>query len=59
MGTFRRYDCPHIMKDDKTWCKLKANEIFNRTDISAREKYARLRKMTCSGCEIYKRIKEC
>ena len=54
---FKRHDCPHLMKSG-TWCKLKANEIINRTDLTHKQKYARLHKQTCSGCEIYKRIKE-
>ena len=57
MGTFRHHDCPHLMKSGNAWCKLKANEIINRTDITQKQKYARLRKMTCSGCEIYKKLK--
>jgi hypothetical protein len=40
------------------WCKLKANDIINNPNISCREKYARLHKQTCSGCEIYKEMKK-
>lgn len=57
MGTFMRYDCPYIMDNDKGWCKLKTTEIINRTDITPDEKFSLLRKMTCSGCDIYKDIK--
>lgn len=58
MGTFRRGDCPYLVKGSNYYCKLKTSEITNRTDLSYKEKYARLHKMTCSGCETYKRIKE-
>lgn len=54
---FKRHDCPHLTKGSSHWCKLKANDIINRTDLSYKEKYARLHKMTCAGCEIYRRIK--
>lgn len=54
MGTFRRGDCPHLVKGNTYWCKLKSSEIINNTNLTPKEKYARLRKITCSGCEIYK-----
>ena len=50
---FKRHDCPHLHKNS-LWCKLKADKIINNPNISHNEKYARLHKMTCSGCEIYK-----
>ena len=56
MGTFRRYDCPHLMKGG-VWCSKKAAKIINRTDITQKQKYTLLHKMTCSGCEVYKEIK--
>lgn len=46
------------MNNSKKWCKLKATEIINRTDITPDGKYALLRKMTCSGCDVYKDIKK-
>lgn len=55
---FKRHDCPHIMKGANVWCKLKADKIINNPNISQREKYARLHKLTCSGCEIYKEMKK-
>ena len=54
---FKRHDCPHITKGANVWCKLKADKIINNPNLSQREKYARLHKLTCSGCEIYKEIK--
>ena len=55
---FKRHDCPHLHKGSSLWCKLKANDIINRTDITTKAKYARLYKQTCSGCEIYKELKQ-
>lgn len=54
---FKRHDCPHLMKGG-TWCKLKATHIINRADITHKQKYALLHKQTCSGCEIYKEMKQ-
>lgn len=51
---FKRHDCPHLHKGSSLWCKLKADKIINRTDITTKDKYARLHKLTCSGCKIYK-----
>ena len=50
---FKRHDCPHLHKGSSLWCKLKADKIINNPNISCKEKYARLHKQTCSGCEIY------
>ena len=54
---FKRHDCPHLHKSS-LWCKLKADQIINNPNISQREKYARLRKQICSGCQIYKEMKK-
>lgn len=58
MGTFRRGDCPNLVKGSNYYCKIKMGEIISRTDLTAKQKYSRIRKLTCSGCEIYKEIKE-
>jgi hypothetical protein len=58
MGTFRRGDCPNLVKGCTYYCKIKWGEIINRTDLTAKQKYSRLKKLTCSGCEIYKEIKK-
>lgn len=55
---FKRHNCPHLTKGSSYWCKLKANRIINSTSLSIREKYAILHKQTCSGCEIYKEVKQ-
>lgn len=57
MAKYRHHDCPHLMKGG-VWCSKKATEIINRTDITYKQKYERLHKMTCSGCEIYKEMKK-
>lgn len=54
---FKRHDCPHLHKSSN-WCGLEATKIINRTDITYKQKYERLHKMSCSGCEIYKQIKK-
>lgn len=58
MGTFRRGDCPNLVKGGSWYCKIMAGEILIRTDLTARQKFSRLRKLTCSGCKIYKEIQE-
>ena len=55
---FKRHDCPHLMKSGNAWCKLKAERIINSTTLSHKQKYARLHKQTCSGCQIYKEMKK-
>ena len=54
---FKRHDCPHLHKGSSLWCKLKATRIIDSTSLSYKQKYAILNKMTCSGCEIYKEMK--
>jgi hypothetical protein len=58
MGTFRRGDCPNLVKGSSYYCKIKWGEIINRTDLTPKQKFSRLKKLTCSGCEIYKEMKE-
>lgn len=55
---FKRHDCPYIRHGASVWCKLKAHKIINNTNLTQKEKYNLLHKMTCSGCEIYKQIKK-
>lgn len=58
MGTFRRGDCPHLVKGSSYWCKIKTSKITNNPNLTQNQKYALLHKMTCSGCEIYKEMKQ-
>lgn len=55
---FKQHDCPYIRHGASVWCKLKAHKIINDTSLSYKEKYARLHKQTCSGCQIYKEMKK-
>lgn len=57
MGTFRHGDCPNLVKGGSWYCKIKMSEITSRTDLTSKQKFSRLKKLTCSGCEIYKEIK--
>lgn len=54
---FKQHDCPYIRHGASVWCKLKAHKIINDTSLSFKEKFARLHKQTCSGCQIYKEAK--
>ena len=57
MGTFRRHDCPHLIKGS-LWCNLTADKIINNTKLSIKERYNMLNNFTCSGCKVYKQLKK-
>lgn len=58
MGTYRHDDCPHLMQGHNM-CKYKMDKVMNRTDLTYQQKLSAMQISTCSGCEIYKKLKKC
>ena len=58
MGTYRHDDCPHLMPGH-SMCKHKMNAVMDRTDLTYNQKLSAMQISTCSGCEIYKNLKQC
>lgn len=56
MGTFRHHDCPYLMPGH-SMCKHKMNAVMDRTDLTYEQKLSAMQISTCSGCEIYKKLK--
>ena len=58
MGTFRRYDCPHLMPGH-SMCKYAMKKVIDRADLTYKQKLSAMQIKTCSGCAVYKILKQC